>query len=101
MCYYGFAGIFQTKATFLQALPDKAPLTANQKAKKRGVVWEGAPETPGGEIVSNEMKEAMSKMAELIRNAPEEKQRDIGNFLAGCVAGLEIAVGGGKKKEEA
>ena len=48
--------------------------------------------------MSNEMKEAMSKMAELIRKAPEDKRRDIGNFLAGCVAGLEIVVGG--KKEE-
>ena len=48
--------------------------------------------------MSNEMKEAMSKMAELINKAPEDKRRDIGNFLAGCVAGLEIAVG--DKKEE-
>ena len=48
--------------------------------------------------MSNEMKEAMSKMAELINKAPEDKRRDIGNFLAGCVAGLEIVVG--DKKEE-
>ena len=48
--------------------------------------------------MSNEMKEAMSKRAELINKAPEDKKRDIGNFLAGCVAGLEIVVGG--KKEE-
>lgn len=53
----------------------------------------------GGETVSNEMKEAMSKMAELINKAPEDKRRDIGNFLAGCVAGLEIVVGGSKEEQ--
>lgn len=49
--------------------------------------------------MSNKMKEAMRKMAELINKAPEDKKRDIGNFLAGCVAGLEIAVGGSKEEQ--
>lgn len=48
--------------------------------------------------MSTEMKEALSKMAELISKAPEDKKRDIGNFLAGCVAGLEIVVGGSKEE---
>lgn len=49
--------------------------------------------------MSNELKEAMRKMAELINKAPKDKERDIGNFLAGCVAGLEIAVGGRKEEQ--
>ena len=49
--------------------------------------------------MSNELKEAMRKMAELINKAPEDKRRDIGNFLAGCVAGLELVVGGSKEEQ--
>ncbi len=42
--------------------------------------------------MSKEMKEAMSKMAELIDKAPEEKRAEIESFLSGCVAGIEIAI---------
>lgn len=49
---------------------------------------------------STKRTEAMEKMAEMLNSAPTEKQRDIECFLAGCIAGLEIAVGG-KQKENA
>lgn len=41
--------------------------------------------------MGEQMTEAMSKMAEIVEKAPEQKKREMESFLTGVVAGFEVA----------